>query len=80
MGSKPILMVSSYPPRLCGIATFCEEAREFIQKRHPDRKVAITCDLCSERERGPLCLAACPLAGKALRYEPDSRLKGRVDG
>jgi len=34
-------MVSSYPPRLCGIATFTEEAREFIQKANPDRKVVI---------------------------------------
>ncbi len=38
---KPIVMVSSYPPRLCGIATFCEEAREFIQKANPDRKVLV---------------------------------------
>jgi len=41
MSNKPIVMLSSYPPRLCGIATFCEEAREFIQKRHPDRKVCV---------------------------------------
>ena len=34
-------MVSSYPPRLCGIATFCEEAREFIQKHHPRRDVLV---------------------------------------
>jgi glycosyltransferase involved in cell wall biosynthesis len=34
-------MVSSYPPRLCGIATFCEEAREFIQKANPDRDVLV---------------------------------------
>ena len=34
-------MVSSYPPRLCGIATFTEEAREFIQKANPDRKVMV---------------------------------------
>ncbi len=38
---KPIVMVSSYPPRLCGIGTFCEEAREFIQKRNPDRDVLV---------------------------------------
>ncbi|HQH53785.1 MAG TPA: hypothetical protein PKY01_15250 [Candidatus Hydrogenedentes bacterium] len=37
----PIVMVSSYPPRLCGIGTFCEEAREFIQKRHPERDVLV---------------------------------------
>ena len=39
--NKPIVMISSYPPRLCGIATFCEEAREFIQKRHPEREVLV---------------------------------------
>jgi len=39
--SDPIVMISSYPPRLCGIATFCEEAREFIQKHNPDREVLV---------------------------------------
>ncbi len=39
--SNPIVMISSYPPRLCGIATFCEEAREFIQKHNPDREVLV---------------------------------------
>ena len=34
-------MVSSYPPRFCGIGTFCEEAREFIQKHNPDRDVIV---------------------------------------
>ena len=37
----PIVMVSSYPPRLCGIGTFCEEAREFIQKHNPERDVLV---------------------------------------
>ncbi len=41
MAMKPIVMVSSYPPRLCGIGTFCEEAREFIQKANPDRDVLV---------------------------------------
>lgn len=39
--SKPIVLISSYPPRLCGIATFCEEAREFIQKENPERDVLV---------------------------------------
>lgn len=39
--SGPILLISSYPPRLCGVATFCEEAREFIQKRNPGREVLV---------------------------------------
>jgi glycosyltransferase involved in cell wall biosynthesis len=34
-------MISSYPPRPCGIATFCEEAREFIQKANPNREVLV---------------------------------------
>jgi len=38
---SPIVMVSSYPPRLCGIGTFCEEAREFIQKQNPKRDVLV---------------------------------------
>src|SRR5680860_1917139 len=37
----PIVMISSYPPRLCGIGTFAEEAREFIQKAHPEREVLV---------------------------------------
>lgn len=41
MSKAPIVMISSYPPRLCGIATFCEEAREFIQKNNPDREVLV---------------------------------------
>jgi 1,2-diacylglycerol 3-alpha-glucosyltransferase len=39
--SQPIVMISSYPPRLCGIGTFTEEAREFIQKANPDRDVLV---------------------------------------
>jgi len=41
MSTAPIVMVSSYPPRLCGIGTFCEEAREFIAKRDPGRDVLV---------------------------------------
>ncbi len=39
--SDPIVIISSYPPRLCGIATFAEEAREFIQKANPNREVLV---------------------------------------
>ncbi|MBM3707781.1 MAG: hypothetical protein FJW69_05495 [Actinobacteria bacterium] len=39
--NKPIVIISSYCPRLCGIATFAEEAREFIQKSNPDRDVIV---------------------------------------
>jgi len=38
---QPIVMITSYPPRPCGIATFAEEAREFIQRRHPEREVLV---------------------------------------
>ncbi|MEQ8187418.1 MAG: hypothetical protein ABRQ39_05545 [Candidatus Eremiobacterota bacterium] len=38
---KTIVIISSYPPRFCGIATFAEEAREFIQKANPDKKVLV---------------------------------------
>ena len=38
---RPIVLISSYYPRLCGIATFCEEAREFIQKANPERDVLV---------------------------------------
>ncbi len=41
MANKPIVMISSYPPRLCGIATFCEEAREFIKKNNRNRDVLV---------------------------------------
>jgi len=41
MTKKPIVMISSYPPRLCGIGTFAEEAREFIRKNHPERDVLV---------------------------------------
>jgi len=41
MPLDPIVMISSYPPRLCGIATFTEEAREFIQKANPQRDVLV---------------------------------------
>jgi len=41
MANRPIVMISSYPPRLCGIASFCEEAREFIQRANPGREVLV---------------------------------------
>ncbi len=41
MGQQPVVMISSYPPRLCGIGTFCEEAREFVQRTVPDRPVVV---------------------------------------
>lgn len=40
---KPIVMVSSWPPRKCGIATFAEEALEFIRKHDPARAACVVC-------------------------------------
>ncbi|MHC4713828.1 MAG: glycosyltransferase [Planctomycetota bacterium] len=41
MPAQPIVIISSYPPRLCGIGTFAEEAREFIMKKFPEREVLV---------------------------------------
>lgn len=38
---QPVVLISSYAPRLCGIATFTEEAREFLQKIYPVRDVLV---------------------------------------
>ncbi|MBN1344502.1 MAG: hypothetical protein JXQ73_17565 [Phycisphaerae bacterium] len=38
---QPLVMMSSFPPRLCGIGTFAEEALEFIHKAIPDRPIAV---------------------------------------
>jgi glycosyltransferase involved in cell wall biosynthesis len=38
---KPIVMVSSWPPRKCGIGTFAEEAAEFVRKREPNRPLYV---------------------------------------
>ncbi|OIN97867.1 hypothetical protein COY52_07040 [Candidatus Desantisbacteria bacterium CG_4_10_14_0_8_um_filter_48_22] len=35
------MIISSYPPRFCGIATFVEEAVEFMKKARPDTKIEI---------------------------------------
>ena len=39
--APPIILISSYPPRPCRVAAFCREAREFIQKHHPEREVIV---------------------------------------
>lgn len=50
-----------------------------VPVRHPDRRLALKCDLCSDRDRGPICVQVCPLSGKALRYEPDYYVQGGID-
>jgi carbon-monoxide dehydrogenase iron sulfur subunit len=39
-----------------------------VPKLHPKRRAAVKCDLCHGRVGGPVCVAACPLSGRALRY------------
>jgi 1,2-diacylglycerol 3-alpha-glucosyltransferase len=39
--SQPLVVVSSYPPRKCGIATFVEEALEFVRVHMPERPIHI---------------------------------------
>ena len=50
MSNQPIVIISSYPPRLCGIATFAEEAREFIQKTKPNREILVISHTDTEGE------------------------------
>jgi len=40
---KPIVMISSWPPRKCGIGTFAEEALEFIRGHDPRRPAFVIC-------------------------------------
>jgi Fe-S-cluster-containing dehydrogenase component len=47
-----------------------------IPQRHPDERKTLKCDLCYDHAEGPRCVNACPLAGKALRYEPDHYTAG----
>lgn len=50
----------------------CEAACPWgVPKYHPEKGVAIKCDLCQGRAEGPACVEACPLAGRALKFEPD---------
>ncbi len=44
-GQHPLVVVSSYPPRKCGIATFIEEALEFVRARLPERPIHIVSHL-----------------------------------
>lgn len=38
---SPLVMMTSWPPRLCGIATFAEEAVEFLARRLPEKPIHI---------------------------------------
>ncbi len=59
----------------------CQKACPWgVPQRHPDRRVAIKCDLCASEEDGPACVRLCPLSGKALRYVPDYYERGLENG
>lgn len=48
----------------------CRKACEWrVPKLHPERQVAVKCDLCAENESGPVCVQFCPVVGKALTYD-----------
>jgi Fe-S-cluster-containing dehydrogenase component len=56
--------------RACIGCMLCRKACPWdVPRRHPERRVAIKCDLCAGREGGPVCVEMCPLSGKALRVE-----------
>jgi 1,2-diacylglycerol 3-alpha-glucosyltransferase len=40
---KPLVFISSFPPRPCGIATFTEEVISFIRKKLPGREIHVIC-------------------------------------
>lgn len=63
---------------LCIGCMKCHDACPWdVPKLHPQLNIAIKCDLCSDRDGGPLCVEVCPLSGKALRYEPDYYVSGK---
>jgi len=72
---KPIVMVSSWPPRKCGIATFAEEAMEFIRRHQPDRP---TCVVCHTDGRGENVYPVMDVS-RADWYEPVAEQIARLD-
>jgi Fe-S-cluster-containing hydrogenase component 2 len=40
-------------------------------KLHPEKQVAFKCDLCKEREKGPICVEYCPF--QALTYVTEKK-------
>jgi carbon-monoxide dehydrogenase iron sulfur subunit len=59
-------------PTACIGCMRCRQACPWdVPQRHPERKVALKCDLCAGRAGGPLCVEMCPLSGKALRVEQE---------
>ena len=59
--------------RACIGCMLCRKACPWdVPRRHPERRVALKCDLCAGRAGGPVCVEMCPLSGKALRVEQAS--------
>ncbi len=55
----------------------CTDACPFEPKRikpHPETDIAMVCDLCRGREKGPICVEYCPM--KALTYIPRDGRRG----
>lgn len=64
-------------PDECEQCGKCTEACPFEPKRirpHPETDVAMVCDLCRGREKGPICVEYCPM--KALTYIPKNERSG----
>ena len=60
-------------PTACIGCMRCRKACPWdVPQRHPERKVAIKCDLCAGRAGGPVCVEMCPLSGKALRIATET--------
>ncbi len=72
---KPLVAISSYPPRPCGIATFFEEALEFIHKHMPERPVHIICHTDGEGENTHPIIDT----SKENWYEPVAQLVKELD-
>jgi 1,2-diacylglycerol 3-alpha-glucosyltransferase len=72
---KPLVAISSYPPRPCGIATFVEEALEFIHKHMPERPVHIICHADGEGENTHPIIDT----SKKNWYEPVAELVKELD-
>ncbi len=70
MGRHPRTGAVIIDQELCIGCMRCRKACPWdVPKRHPDRRKAIKCDLCSDHDGGPYCVQVCPLSGKALKVE-----------
>lgn len=75
MSNQPIVIISSYHPRLCGIGTFAEEAREFIQKANPDKDILVISHYDGEGEGDLLFTTKKLLKKKVVQLACDEKLR-----